>query len=86
MPQKNASVWPEPRFALRRRQQQKQTDNQQGNSDTDERRGTAITQLTKHKAADDPGAAEDQYQDLAAKFADRARRHSERTVQYSYKL
>lgn len=48
------------RFALRRRQQQKQTDNQQGNSDTDERRGMAITQFTKHEAADDPGAAEDQ--------------------------
>lgn len=48
------------RFAIRRRQQQKQTDNQQGNSDTDERRGMAITQFTKHKAADDPGAAEDQ--------------------------
>ncbi|MDI8800030.1 N-acetylmuramoyl-L-alanine amidase, partial [Salmonella enterica subsp. enterica serovar Montevideo] len=32
------------RFAIRRRQQQKQTDNQQGNSDTDERRGMAITQ------------------------------------------
>ncbi|CNU26321.1 Uncharacterised protein [Salmonella enterica subsp. enterica serovar Bovismorbificans] len=48
------------RFAIRRRQQQKQTDNQQGNSDTDERRGMAITQFTKHEAADDPGAAQDQ--------------------------